>query len=1492
MKTNLNKIITYKLLITILNSFFILINLQGYAQPTLFGAATQGGNGLGVIYGLPTGYTSYTQQYNLQKSDKGKNPKYSKFIQVSNGKMYGMVSYGGANNYGAIFEYDPTTNIYTPKFDFSSETGINPTGALIKAINGKLYGLTNMGGTSNHGTLFEYDYLANVFTKKLDFDLSIGAGPIGTLFESSNNKLYGLTFKGGLNNMGVMFEYDITTDIYTKKIEFSGATNGKYPYGNVMQASNGKLYGMTNQGGINNKGVLFEYDLITDLYSKKLDFNGASNGGDPIGSLMQSSNTMLYGMTSTGGINNKGVLFEYDITTNIYTKKIDFNGTNYGSNPFGDVMEASNGKLYGVTNAGGIYGYGVLFEYVSSTNILTKKLDFNTEAEGRNPACTLFQAADNKLYGTTQIGGFGGPGVIFRYDITLNKYTKLINLNGASEGGTLTGTLIHASDNKLYGLTLAGGSHNLGVIYQYDYLTNVYTKKFEFDSLDGYSLWGSLLQASNGKLYGLTSGGGVYKMGTMFEYDIFTNTFTKKIDFNGISNGLSPRCTLIQGMNGKLYGTTSGGGVNSAGVLFEYDIITDTYLKLSDFSLLNNGGQPNTLFQTSNGKLYGMTYQGGINDKGVIFEYDITTGSLIKKVDFDGINKGQHPYGTLIEPVTGKLYGMTLGGGSSSSYGALFEYDFINDVYTKKIAFAGSSNGSFPMNSLMKASNNKLYGTTSDGGSYDLGTVFEYDIPSSTLTKKLDLYNTTGCYAYFAGGYGDLVEATLPCSTPTIISQPFHPSVCNGSPASITIDDVGGTLYQWQVDYGSGFSNVSNIAPYSGVTTKTLSIASASPGMNGYRYRCIVSHHLSCFETSNTATLTVKMPIVNTTQTNISCYTGSNGSATITPVSGTSVYSYSWLPGGVATSSISNLSVGNYTCIITDTNSCSITKIISITQPSGITASINKNNVSCNGLSNGTATALAIGGNGPYTYSWSPITASTQSVSNLVAGNYSCTITDSKLCSITRTISITEPTLLSTSAITNSISCYGDTATASISAVGGTSPYIGIGNYTMSAGTNSYVVTDAKGCVATNTLILTQPPVLQTTILSSTIMCHGAAATLTVDAFGGTAPYSGTNTYTANAGTNTYVVIDANGCVATNSITITEPPILQAYISSSTIMCHGGIATLTISASGGIAPYTGINTYTMGAGTNSYSITDSNGCIATSSISLTEPNDISSSNSYTLCNGDSIMIGTSIYKNSGVFSDILQSLINGCDSTIITNLTINSLPTVFATSPSSVLCHGQTTTITANGAASYTWSNASTSPTITVSPTVTTNYTLTGTGANGCVNTAMSTIVVYNLPTVTASSTSSLLCTGQTATITAGGATSYLWNDNSTNVTISVSPTTSTTYSVTGTDINGCSDIAIITQSVSLCTGIESFQNNQSFISIYPNPTNGILNIDFDIDKDADIHVLNSLGEDVFQSTVHSKKTKLNLGNLNNGIYIIKIITNDKQLFQPIIITK
>ncbi|MBK6989753.1 MAG: hypothetical protein IPH33_16830 [Bacteroidetes bacterium] len=189
------------------------------------------------------------------------------------------------------------------------------------------------------------------------------------------------------------------------------------------------------------------------------------------------------------------------------------------------------------------------------------------------------------------------------------------------------------------------------------------------------------------------------------------------------------------------------------------------------------------------------------------------------------------------------------------------------------------------------------------------------------------------------------------------------------------------------------------------------------------------------------------------------------------------------------------------------------------------------------------------------------------------------------------------------------ILCNGGTSTVTVSATGGTSPYTGEGTFTVSAGTHNYSVSDALGCLGSTSITVTEPTLLTATSVETVaILCNGGLASVTVTGNGGTAPYTGEGVFNVLAGTHNFTVTDANGCTTVTTITISEPTaIVVTATETSAIVCPGGNATITVTATGGTGAYTGEGTFTVLAGTYNYTVTDINGCSGTTSITVSDP---------------------------------------------------------------------------------------------------------------------------------------------------------------------------------------------------------------------------------------------------------------------------------------------
>ena len=679
--------------------------------------------------------------------------------------------------------------------------------------------------------------------------------------------------------------------------------------------------------------------------------------------------------------------------------------------------------------------------------------------------------------------------------------------------------------------------------------------------------------------------------------------------------------------------------------------------------------------------------------------------------------------------------------------------------------------------------------------------------------------------------------------------------------ASTNINCHGGSNGSATVLAGGGTSPYTYAWSPSGGTNATASNLTAAT------YTVTVTDSHGC---SATASVNITQPATltaNITGTNgVTCNAGNDGSATVTAGGGTTAYTYTWTPSGGTSAVANNLTAGTYTITVTDAHGCTATASAVITQPTALTANITAStNVDCNGKSDGSATVTAGGGTLPYAYNWNPSSGTSATVTGLAPATYTVTVTDGNGCSATATVTITQPTLLTASitASTN-VKCNGQSnGSATVTAGGGTAAYTyawspsggsGTTASNLSAGTYTITVTDNHGCTASASISITQPATLTANITSSNnISCNGATTgNATVTALGGSVPYTyawspsgGTSATASNltAASYTVTVTDKNGCTATASVTLTQPPALSDPITSSTnISCNGGnTGSATVTAAGGVPAYnynwtpsggTNATASNLTAGTYTCTVTDANGCSATSSITLTQPATLTANitaTTHELCNGAStgsstVTAGggtvayTYAWAPSGGTNATASNLsastytvtvtdANGCIATASVTITQPTLITT-VTSFTAATCgvsNGSAKVVASNGTPGYTYSWAPVGGTNALASNISAgSYTVTVKDANGCSVTAAVSVPNASGPTASIASHTDVNCNGGSngsATASSiGGLPPYTYNwspSGGTNIT--ASNLTAGTYTIDVTDANGCIGTASVT---------------------------------------------------------------------------------------------
>jgi hypothetical protein len=604
--------------------------------------------------------------------------------------------------------------------------------------------------------------------------------------------------------------------------------------------------------------------------------------------------------------------------------------------------------------------------------------------------------------------------------------------------------------------------------------------------------------------------------------------------------------------------------------------------------------------------------------------------------------------------------------------------------------------------------------------------------------------------------------------------------------------------------------------------------------------------------------------------TNITCRGSNTGTATVTPSSGTSPYTYHWNTGAT-TQTISNLVAGTYTVTVSDACSATIVKSKTLTQPAALAAVISGTNVTtCN---NGTATVTPSSGTSPYTYLWNT-SATTQTISNLVAGTYTVTVTDACNATIVKSKTLTQPVLAATVSGTN-ITCRGsNTGTATVTPSSGTSPYTYLWNTSATtqsisgliAGTYSVTVTDACSSTIVKSITLTQPNALVATISGTNVTtCNNGTATVTPSS--GTSPYtylwntSATTQTISNlvAGTYTVTVTDACNATIVKSKTLTQP-VLAATVSGTNITCRGSnTGTATVTPSSGTSPYT----YLWNTSATTQSIS---GLIAgTYSVTVTDA-----------CN-TTIVKSKTLTQPAALTASITTTASSPCQSTGTAVVTAT-----YGTSPYT-----------------YLWNTGDTSKTIiNLAPA---QYKVTVTDACSATKSVSKSVGTNSINIATViTCTPSGTCQGSIAATVTGGNTpySYLWNDPSLQTTQTAVNLCIGTYKITVTDALGCTktktNMSVANCAKSLSTENEDFSEEQ--IVVYPNPAKDFININFPVeslDENVSVEIYDITGSLIYNKAniaLVPDELKINLHSFSNGVYMVKIIYGDTIYYKKLIL--
>ncbi|MBI1308201.1 MAG: hypothetical protein GC181_16485 [Bacteroidetes bacterium] len=665
---------------------------------------TGGNNGKGVLYEYDPDSIKYRVLIQFGDQETGLNPMGSP-VEFGSGVLFGTTNLGGDYGKGTIYKYTLSTNSYEKIHDFNGTDGANPEASFLVASNDTLYGLTTKGGSKGTGALYTLEPVSGSVNKVADFVLATtGQSPVGELLEAGNGLFYGVTGSSSSGN-GVLFSFDKSNNKILICFEMDGSNTGKLPKGGLIEAPNGLIYGTTAIGGKKNYGIIFEYNPTTNICIQKYSFNNSDMGRQPNGKLCLAKDGVLYGVTYTGGINDyRGIIYRYEPGTDSITKLWDFDNSWSGDQPLYGLIQGSDNRLYGVTSQGGARLAGTLFSFDIDSSKYQRQFYFDGSIYGTEPKGTAFAASNEILYGVTEGGGEYGTGVIYEFNLTNSQFRKLYDINSDSVGRAFTAGVMQASNGKLYGLANYGGPLNLGTFVEFDLNTGILNKIYDFDggALGAKPDFVLPIEIPGGKLLFTTTEGGSTSNGVLIEYNLTTGNLKAVFNFNGIGAGASPAGNLFLYNDSKVYGITEKGGSSDMGTLFEYDLKKGTVGTIYTFNNKSDGRFPLAGgIVASNGNFYGTTNLGGTYDNGVLYEFNLSSRVYTKRGDFRETYTGKYHYCQPLETTNGRIYGMTYDGGKNSD-GVLYEYIPGTKVITNKLDFDRDGSGASPQGNLIE----------------------------------------------------------------------------------------------------------------------------------------------------------------------------------------------------------------------------------------------------------------------------------------------------------------------------------------------------------------------------------------------------------------------------------------------------------------------------------------------------------------------------------------------------------------------------------------------------------------------------------------------------------------------------------------------------------------------------------------------------------------------------------------------------------------------
>jgi uncharacterized repeat protein (TIGR03803 family) len=606
-----------------------------------------------------------------------------------------------------------------------------------------LWGFTSNFGPQGAGTLFSLKSTGSDFMVQQAYRRD-PANPYGSLIQGKDGFFYGTTNGGGIYNSGTIFKIAANGTGFTVLKHLNLSTDGGYPEDNLLEGSDGFLYGVAKSGGVTNNGTIFKIAPNGTGFSILKSFRATTDGDLPSGGLINGNDGFLYGVTIRGGANFNGTIFKIAPNGTSFTVLKSFNMATDGGHSDGSLLKGSDGFLYGMTSTGGANSDGTIFKIASNGTSFVVLKNFNAVTDGGSPSGSLINGNDGFLYGMTDRGG-NGQGTIFKIAPNGTGFSILKSFRATTDGASPLGSLVKSRDGFLYGMTYSGGTYDDGTIFKIALNGTAFSVIRSFNkATDGRDPRGNLIEGTDGLLYGmLRSGGsiGEQSQGTIFKVGGNGSGFTVLKRFSSTTLGATPTGSVVESRNGFIYGTTSAGGNTGSGTIFKVAPNGTNYTILKHFNSPTDGANPNDLMESSDGFLYGTAQTGGSIGGGTIFKLRADGTGFTVLRHFNHSADGNAPVGRLLEGVDGFLYGINSDGGNPAnddrntdySMGTIFKIRKDGTGFAVIRQFLPTKDGAYPSGGLIKGTDGFLYGTT-NATFFGAGTIYKIKTDGTSFT--------------------------------------------------------------------------------------------------------------------------------------------------------------------------------------------------------------------------------------------------------------------------------------------------------------------------------------------------------------------------------------------------------------------------------------------------------------------------------------------------------------------------------------------------------------------------------------------------------------------------------------------------------------------------------------------------------------------------------------------------------------------------------------